>query len=1190
MFARSAVAQEAQSIFDGKSLDGWDGDRSFWSVENGELIGRETPEHQLARSTYLIWRGGTVSDFRLDLDFKIVGGNSGVQFRSRDQGEFQVAGYQADLEDGPDWSGCLYEQEGRGVCARRGQSVRFDADGSKSVLEVADGTKLLEHVRVQQWNHYTIVARGPSMSFAINDVPMTSVTDLDPAHFTKSGILALQLHQGFTMEVRFKNLRLIDYTKPAAPAAAIAAADPNTPQWIWSNANAKEGEHAFFRTQVEFAGGAPKLARLAGSADNACEVFIDGVSVLEQDDWTKPVFVDVTSKLGRGKHELAIEASNDSGPAAIQFALDCDFDDGAHVRTVTNAASWLASSTASDGWKLASFDAKGWKPATSLGPIGTGVWGRLAEPTAFEPRHALSGDELKVPEGFRAELLYTVPIRKQGSWVSMCFDDRGRIIASDQYGPLYRATIRENGATSAEQLPIALGSAQGLCYANDALYVVCSESGPGYYPGLWRAKHRASDDGFDPPELLKKFEGGGEHGPHAVVLGPDKQSLYVVGGNHTKVPAGISISRVAQCWGEDQLLPQHSDPNGHAVGITAPGGWICKTDFDGKVWELFAAGFRNTYDMAFAADGEAFTFDSDMEWDVGLPWYRPTMIEHVVPGGDYGWRTGSWRWPAYYEDSLPGAIDIGLASPTGMCFVPNRMVFELPHSATMLVGDWAYGRILAVRSVLDGATFHGTFEPFVQGKPLAVTDMQFGPDNALYFLVGGRRTQSAIYRVIYDPEPPRTASSVWSLLPDDTNNALRKSFDRFLGVKDEHAIDAGFKELDSSDRFIRYAARAAIEHQDASLWIPRALNESRPWASIEALIAVARRAPAEFRERALARFATLPIETMDEEHLLAALRSLELVLIRLGSPESEDAAGIARRLDALYPNASNFANRELCQLLIALDSADVIAKSMDLLARATKQEDQIAFAWALRTVKSGWTIDERERYFRWLNEIAGRFTGGFSFAKYLDNLRDDAVASLSADERAELGSLIEKPKAIEASASAPVRAFVKHWELEQLLGVAPRSYAGRDFARAATLYREARCYDCHRIASLGGGSGPDLTGAGNRFNDHDLIEAIVDPSKQISDQYQDTEVVTKDDELYVGRIEIRPNGDVRVTPAESTTPIEISAAEIASIRPHKLSRMPASLLDTFDEDEILDLLAYLRSGANPADPAFAPKK
>jgi hypothetical protein len=191
------------------------------------------------------------------------------------------------------------------------------------------------------------------------------------------------------------------------------------------------------------------------------------------------------------------------------------------------------------------------------------------------------------------------------------------------------------------------------------------------------------------PLHLRAFDGSGEHGPHAIMLSPDGTKLVIVCGNHTKVPfalknltepqtmAGIrssqrrvelppdGTSRVPANWDEDLIIPRMWDAGGHAVGILAPGGYVVSTDPEGKAWEIWSAGYRNAYDMAFNADGELFVYDADMEWDFGSPWYRPTRVNHATSGSELGWRSGTGKWPACYPDSLPALVDIGPGSPVG---------------------------------------------------------------------------------------------------------------------------------------------------------------------------------------------------------------------------------------------------------------------------------------------------------------------------------------------------------------------------------------------------------------------------------------------------------------------------------------------------------------------------------------------
>ncbi len=364
--------------------------------------------------------------------------------------------------------------------------------------------------------------------------------------------------------------------------------------------------------------------------------------------------------------------------------------------------------------------------------------------------------QLRIPDGFEVQRLYDVP-QPQGSWVSLAVDPEGRLISCDQYGKLYRTTMKEGAVQKVEPINVPTGRAHGLLCAFDSLYVM-SHAGDGQPAGLYRVTDSNRDDQYDTVKLLRQFEGGGEHGPHAVILSPDKKSIYLCAGNHTELPTPEK-SRVPRNWQEDQLLPRMWDPGGHAVGKLAPGGWVCKTDPEGKSFELIGCGFRNEYDIAFAPDSALFTYDADMEWDIGLPWYRPTRMCHVVSGSEYGWRSGTGKWPTYYQDSLPPVLDIGPGSPTGIVF-GNGAKFPAKYQNALFIADWSYGVIYAIHMQQDGATYGGEKEIFCTAPGLAVTDMIVNPvDGALYFLIGGRRSQSALFRINYTgAESTETAS------------------------------------------------------------------------------------------------------------------------------------------------------------------------------------------------------------------------------------------------------------------------------------------------------------------------------------------------------------------------------------------------------------------------------------------------
>ena len=204
-------------------------------------------------------------------------------------------------------------------------------------------------------------------------------------------------------------------------------------------------------------------------------------------------------------------------------------------------------------------------------------------------------------------------------------------------------------------------SCHGLLVVGDDVYAV--GSGPDGSTGVHVLPDRDHDDKADEVRQLNRTKGGiGEHGPHDVVLGPDGW-LYHNLGNHAWITNKPEPQSPAHLYEEGNLLtPPFEDANGHAVGIKAPGGTVWRFSPDGKRWWIETVGFRNHYDVAFNAAGDLFTFDSDMEWDVGAPWYKPVRVNHCTPGAEFGWRSGAPNWPAYYYDSLPATVAAGASS------------------------------------------------------------------------------------------------------------------------------------------------------------------------------------------------------------------------------------------------------------------------------------------------------------------------------------------------------------------------------------------------------------------------------------------------------------------------------------------------------------------------------------------------
>lgn len=524
-----------------------------------------------------------------------------------------------------------------------------------------------------------------------------------------------------------------------APAAAPAkeATKPilggPTPLWIWGDDISRR-----YVLRKEFAGGST-TARLQATCDNHMIISINGQEVARSDMWQSPVEVDVQKYLKPDNNVLLAEVINDSGPAGFVLKLALTPAQG-EPRFIVSDESWQAAEKK---------DAAKWVAVRKIAKLGDQPWGNIFDKSVAAAANPVQANGFQVLPGFQVEHLFTVPKDKLGSWVSITFDDKGRLIASDQNNKgLCRITpprIGSSEETKVEHLDVKITGAQGLLQAFGSLYVSVN-GGPG--SGLYRVRSTKGDDQYDEVVKLKAIRGGGEHGPHALRLSPDGKSIYLVSGNHTLPPENFDASRLRSNWAEDLLLPRQWDANGHARGIMAPGGWIARTDPEGKTWEMVSNGYRNTYDIAFNADGELFAYDSDMEWDMGTPWYRPTRVTHAVSGSEFGWRSGTGKWPNYYIDSLPQMLDIGPGSPVGVEF-GYKAKFPAKYQKALFCCDWTFGTIYALHLEPDGATYKAVKEEFLSRTPLALTDIAVGPDGAMYFTIGGRGTQSDLFRVTY---------------------------------------------------------------------------------------------------------------------------------------------------------------------------------------------------------------------------------------------------------------------------------------------------------------------------------------------------------------------------------------------------------------------------------------------------------
>ncbi len=831
------------------------------------------------------------------------------------------------------------------------------------------------------------------------------------------------------------------------------------------------------------------------------------------------------------------------------------------------------------------------------------------EPALDKSKEVPSG-ELRTLPGFKAELLYEVPRKSQGTWVSLAMDEQGSMVASDEYHQgMYRIDVQTNDdgkpKVQVTKMVLPATGAQGLTWFKKSLYANV------YGSGLFRMSASQKDGILDEMKFLGGPQVSSDHGNHALVPIPDGSGLYVVNGNHTPLPEKYT-SRVLN-WREDILLTRQWDARGHARGILAPGGYIARIDGDARNWDILSVGYRNQYDVAIHPNGELFTFDSDMEWDIGMPWYRPTRILHVVSGSDYGWRSGSGKWKDFYEDSHPPVLDVGPASPTGVLFGTGAR-FPEKYQKALFALDWTYGTIYAFHLKPKGASYAATAEEFLSGHPLAVADAVIGKDGAMYFITGGWSNDTKLYRVTYTGEASTEPVQYMEEQEGLASRKIRHRLEAFHGRRDAGAVAAAWPYLADEDQFIRSAARVAIEFQPISGWIARAKAETRPQAVITSTVALARAGDSTYLNDALTLLEKLDFVTLDNLKKLGYLRALSLSFMRLGKPDQAAGQKIADRLMKFLPDKDERVNVELVRALIYLKETRVIATALDLI-RSSKTPpvpdwgtvikrnnsyggtiqrmlddpppvNKLEYLFMLRDLAEGWTIDQRKNYFSMINEAAGAM-GGESYWGFLERMRNEALLGVPDEHRVALGDLISKPVAKAPPFEIkPVKGPGKNWTVDNALQAVNKPSGAKSFEQGRNAFFAIGCASCHRFDGMGGNIGPDLGAVGNRFSVQKILEDIIHPSETISDLYGSSRVTLNSGRSLEGLV-VKDEAFIKVYSREpNRAPDIVSSSEVASIEPVPVSQMPPGLINSLNADELSSLISYLRSGGDPKHEAF----
>ncbi|WP_395738208.1 hypothetical protein [Prosthecobacter sp.] len=936
----------------------------------------------------------------------------------------------------------------------------------------------------------------------------------------------------------------------SASAFAQMANRPPVPQWLAANDGG-----ATFTQKVKHEGKLLKAVLLT-AGDAAVEIVLDGNTIATVKAAETASGTDLTRELGDGKeHTLGLRVPGKAKAAAL-LELNGDL---AAVRWIVTDDSWqnavVAGATDADAVKNP-FDLKKTFDAYNS-------W-QLAKPGA--QNQATDAATLTVPPGFKAELIRSAQ-PGEDSWVSMAFDPQGRITLGKEKKGLLRLTLSGSGEQKVEMIDDELLECRGLLYAHGSLFANANNS-----KALYRLTDADGDGVFEKRQELMRTEGGVGHGRNHIKLGPDGD-IYVAHGNNVLLPKNLDPDSPLKNYAPDQLIPNPWDGSMFDGNVELPAGHILKVKPDGSKVTLIAGGLRNPLDIAFNSRGDLFTFDADMERDVGTPWYMPTRVLQIVPGGDYGWRRGTGRFPAWYADTLPSVIDIGLSSPTGI-FFGYEAEFPDSYRRVLYLLDWSYGRIIQVAFCKsDGAAYTAMQADFVTGRPLNVTDGCIGPDGAMWFITGGRGTQSGLYRVSWAGKKPYFSPMPNRLLRHSSGPELQADTIRERSVEGGWTPDLSFtfQGIESPDRFVTNAARLDLEKSDPALWRERASAGK----SMHALLALARTGEKKDLPAILdAVMRAAPKPTLD------ALRVIAVAIARQGAPDEAHLKQLSTW--AAYPSDDGLQNRELCRLLVYLKSPTVIEKTMPLLQAATTSEDLLYFPFMLRYLKEGWTLEQRRVVFEALNK-AEKMNGASTFFKAISDTRSELAAALKPEEAKELAAVISPAKPTVLSAHALPGHSFKNWTLDDLTPLLAKMDAktrNRESAKDALI--RAQCVFCHRVsndATLPAGVfGPDLVQVSARFNRRDLLDHILNPSKFIDEKFRYVTVKTSDGKTITGSLESEDDERVvlKTNPlaAEKT---EIAKAMIKERSVSEISPMPPGLLNSLKAEQILDLLAWFEN-------------
>lgn len=503
------------------------------------------------------------------------------------------------------------------------------------------------------------------------------------------------------------------------------------------------------------------------------------------------------------------------------------------------------------------------------------------------------------------------------------------------------------------------------------------------------------------------------------------------------------------------------------------------------------------------------------------------------------------------------------------------------------MADWQHGRILLVDLIPQGASYTAKSELFIEGGPLNVCDLSFGPDGNLYFITGGRGSQSGLYRVTFtgshDVPHDRSLEIAGEATEDESLHRaarqLRHRLEQFHTRQDAAAVDFIWEYLGSPDVWLRFAARVALENQPLETWRPRVAQAADSLARRTALLALARVGQPEDQTIILSGLTHIDWPSLSAEELLLPLRTMQLTFIRQGQPDELARRQCLEKIDALFPHESFQVNWLLAELLAYLEAPLAAERMLELLLQAPTQEEQIQYAKTLVRVTDRWNETIKQQMLEWLVR-SRRLPGGRLLATTMETIRSDALQSLTDEERqafsVELAKL-DEPLVDKWDTGLENRPLVQRWImadlLDDVLDIHPEEHS---VDAGQTAMAAAICLRCHQVGQRGGMIGPDLTNVGKRMDGRALLESILEPSKQIDPKYQYLQYLLEDGQLVTGRPTSVTSSHltIEVDPLSGRS-ISIAREQIEHSQASPISPMPDGLLDTLTRQEILDLIAYL---------------